>query len=196
MLVLLLPACTPPADSAHYAAALIAADYDVAWAECTAIRDSPDRGDCQQAAIMRFSRFEACGTVEAGTWKEECYFAAAEHLARAKDRMGALRVCKLSGFAVSCSQHVLDGLAMDLRDAPAGEVGAAWAALGGEGSGANAELDFWRSWHRVRIAAELPVDAAGCPEKTCRDAARAELRKHKDRGARHPAEVEPTAPVE
>jgi hypothetical protein len=176
--MLLLLACTPPAPdaAAAYVAALSADTFEDAWAACEPLVDA-DLADCRQAVIQRFARFDRCEAVGVQPWASECRYAAAEHLARSGDRGAALAACKETTYTVNCEQHVFDGLAMSLKNAGAGEVAAAWGALGVESTGRNTELDFWRSWHRIRLDAGDPADPATCPHVRCRTALRAELRK-------------------
>ncbi|MDP2312624.1 MAG: hypothetical protein Q8P41_06940 [Pseudomonadota bacterium] len=159
----------------HYARALAAADFDSAWALCAGA--GPERADCEQAVVARHGRFDRCGAIAEGVWREECEFAEAEHLSRGGDRPAALRACHASNFSVNCEQHVLDGLAMTLRDATAADVAAAFATVRPDVTGKNSALDFWRSWHRIRLAAGLPVASEDCPDKTCRLALHAQVRR-------------------
>jgi len=164
---------TPPGDA--YGRALGAADFDTAWALCAAAGDN--RADCEQASAKRFERFDACARIEPGVWQDECRFSEAEHLARQGDRLGALGACHTSRYSVNCEQHVLDSLAMQLRASPAADVNAAFIALKANIKGTNSELDFWRSWYRVRADAELPIEVAACPVKKCRKAAILQVRR-------------------
>jgi hypothetical protein len=172
---LLALGCAAPAPGAAFAQSFAAADFLAAWDACAGIPRALDRGDCQQAAIARFDQWDDCGRVEAGVWRDECAFAAAEHLARGGDRTGGLRACRATAFADNCDDHLLDSLAMDVRDGSVGAAAAAWTSIAPEVVAANGEFDFWRSYFRVRIAAQLPVDTEECPDKECRGAARREV---------------------
>lgn len=173
--VLTLFGCSGETVADRYARALAAPDFDAAWALCAGA--GPDRADCEQAVATRHARFDRCADIAEGVWREECRFAEAEHLSHAGDRAAALRACHASNFSVNCEQHVLDSLAMTLRDAPAVDVAAALEKLRPDINGKNSAFDFWRSWHRVRLAAGLPVSSEDCPDKKCRNAALAQARR-------------------
>ena len=171
-MLLFLLACTTPAPT--YADALHAADFEAGWASCAGV--GADRADCEQAVSKRFGRFDRCDQIE-GVWRDECRFAEAEHLSRQKDRPGAIAACQTSKFVANCEQHVLDSLAMDLREQTTADVEAAYAVLGPGTTGKNTELDFWRSWHRLRLEAGLPMVAEACTAKMCQLAVRIEVQK-------------------
>ncbi|MDP2305436.1 MAG: hypothetical protein Q8P18_05370 [Pseudomonadota bacterium] len=173
--LLLFLACAAPSVADRYASALAAPDFDSAWALCA--ESGSARADCEQAVVTRHARFDRCGDIAAGVWREECQFAHAEHLTRAGDRPAALRACHASTFSVNCEQHVLDGLAMSLRESSAADVASALSILAPDMTGANSALDYWRSWHRVRLDAGLRVASEDCPDKTCRTAVRAQVRR-------------------
>jgi hypothetical protein len=175
LLLVGLSACAPAPSGDAYGRALAAPDFDTAWALCASA--GANRADCEQASAKRFAQFDACARIEAGVWQDECRFSEAEHLARQGDRAGALGACHTSRYSVNCEQHVLDSLAMQLRGSSATEVAAAFVALKGSVKGKNSELDFWRSWHRVRAQAGLPLDADACTVKKCRTAALLQVRK-------------------
>lgn len=168
-------ACSTPSTADRYASALAAADFDTAWSLCAGA--GTQRADCEQAVVARHARFDRCEAIEAGVWREECRFAEAEHLSGGGDRAAALRACHATTFSANCEQHVLDGLAMTLRDGPAADVASALATLGPDITGANSAIDFWRSWHRVRFEAGLALATEDCPDKICRAAVRAQVRR-------------------
>jgi hypothetical protein len=173
--MLALAGCARPDDAALFAEALAASGYDDGARACTGLSRASDRGDCAVAVIGRFAHWDACTDVETEVWREECWFAAAEQLAAQKDRAGALRACTRSRFVSNCDNHVLDGLAMDLRDGSIADAAVVYAGLATDVVAADGELDFWRSYFRLRLAAGLPLTVEGCPERTCRDAARKEV---------------------
>jgi hypothetical protein len=168
-------ACSTPSVAEHYARAQAAPDFEAGWALCAGA--GAERADCEQGVITRHERFDRCDAIAEGVWREECQFAEAEYLSHTGDRSAALRACHASNFSVNCEQHVLDGLAMSLRDAPAADVAAALVKVKPDITGRNTALDFWRSWHRIRLAAGLPVSAEDCPDKTCRAAVLAQVRR-------------------
>ncbi|MES2640968.1 MAG: hypothetical protein V4850_15870 [Myxococcota bacterium] len=171
----LVLACSTPSVADHYARALTAPDFESGWALCAGA--GAERADCEQGVITRHKRFDRCDTIAEGVWREECQFAEAEYLSHTGDRSAAMRACHASNFSVNCEQHVLDGLAMSLRDAPPAEVAAALVKVEPDIKGRNSALDFWRSWHRIRLAAGLLVSSEDCPDKTCRAAVRAQVRR-------------------
>ncbi len=173
--VLLAIGCATPSPVDQYAGARVAPDFEAGWALCAGA--GVDRADCEQAISARFGRFDRCDAIEAGAWREECRFAEAEHLARAGDRPGAVRACQASRYVANCEQHVLDGLAMELREAPAADVATALVPLAPLLTGRNSKLDFWRSWHRVRLDAGLPLVLEACPDSVCSGALRAQVHR-------------------
>ena len=172
MIGLLLACASPP--EARYVDALAAPDFDAAWAICADV-PARDRGDCQQTTVTRFGRFEACDQVEAGVWRQECLFTAAEARARAADRPGALTACAKSTFVANCEQHVLEAMAMEYLTATPAALDAAWAEVEPLTQGKNAKLDLWRSWHRMRIQRGMPFEK--CTNKPCRTAMQLEVKR-------------------
>ncbi|MFN7144031.1 MAG: hypothetical protein ACK4YP_09660 [Myxococcota bacterium] len=187
VLTLALLACAPPSDAERYAGALAADTYDAAWAACAAIVGAPDRADCMQTTSARFARFDGCDAIAEETWREECRFAEAEHLARTGDRAAAVRACGRTRYAKNCQSHVLDGLAMEVHAREVPEAAAALAALVPGLAAAQVQSEFWTGYFRIRMEKGLGIDPAACADRWCEAGARRSIRRvvgpmRRDRG--------------
>ncbi len=176
-MLLLLLACASPTTGERYAAATAAPDFEAGWTACGGIEDADLRADCRQNVAVRFAKFDHCDQLPEGVWRQECWFAAAEHLARQKDRVGAIEVCAKTGFTRNCEAHVLDGLAMDVHTLPVTEAAAALAPLVPSLDIGHVAHEFWYSYFRIRIERGLPIDPAGCDPELCAGGARRAIQR-------------------
>lgn len=176
MLALLL-GCGDPAvdDRQAYITAMRAADWETAWSACGEVRAAEPRGDCQSAVIEKHGHYEACAEMDAGRWKEECLFVAAESLGRRGEVEAAMAACVASAFRAQCQDHLLGMLSMQLLDRPFAEVVEALTKLRPQLVDPRAELHFWRGYWRNRVGRGLPIDASACPTPTCTGAAEQEV---------------------
>ncbi len=175
MLAWLLFGCAREPDHARYLRALHAPDGPAGWDVCLTVADPNLRGDCQASVAAQDSYFDQCGQVNAGTWRDECWFEAAEDESRRGDMTGALVACTKSGFAMQCQDHVLGMVAVAWLDLPVAEVGVKFAALHVNAPGTSLGFLFWRHYDRTRIAEGKPITRVGCQDRDCRGAAETEV---------------------
>lgn len=135
----------PPVDADARAAylALVAApsgDPAVDLARCRGLPDADLAGDCALVAALAADPV-ACGAIDAGVWRDECWFQAAEIAQRAGDVARAVDRCGRAGrFGPECTYHLWRQAAKVAQDpdpavalARIRPVEAAWVArLGAE----------------------------------------------------------------
>ncbi len=100
----------PEGSAARYYRVLSSPDMDPAEAAaiCRELTEPSARGDCGLAVATRSpDPGRWCAAIEAGTWRRECYFQAAEALRRAGRDREAVALCMESGpFRDDCGQHL------------------------------------------------------------------------------------------
>ncbi len=176
MLISLLLACIDPSDASHAAAAERGVDLRAAEQHCRAMSDRAEADACRVRAMDRFRTFD-CDRVQASPWLEECRFLHAEQTARRHGVGAAAPLCRGTAWAARCAQHVLNLVAAaKVTDTPAAALAAWTEASALFGPDTSTEFDFWRTWHRMRLEAGLPLLPDACPDPSCRAGARAEMR--------------------
>ncbi len=159
--------CGPPTTAESYAAANAAPTFEAGWEACARIVDIATRADCSQSVSARFERFDRCDQLPEGAWREECYFSAAEFMARRRDRVGAVGACQKTRYTRNCETHVLDGLAMEAHAGSLEDAQTALAPVRAVLDQAHVSHEFWYSFFRIRIDAGLPVETERCPDDFC-----------------------------
>jgi hypothetical protein len=183
--------CGPETDAERYLAVLQGPgrDAEADLARCAEIGDAATRGDC---ALVVAERAEGapgrlCPSVPEGTWRDECWFSAAEAAMEGGDWKAAIGLCDQAGrFQNDCTWHLWqDELRAVLgpprkRDLVASLPAArrlhdTWAARLQDGG--DFELRYWRRYYEMvlevgphldptRCAAVGGVDAARCHHAT------------------------------
>lgn len=151
---------------------------------CGSLGDSDLRGDCMLALVGHVAdrgegeRGELCRLVPEGTWRDECWFLAAEHARRAGQRELAAARCLESGrFRDDCGQHLWQS-ALRATIAPRAKGAALptyaeaipraeqlyrrWAPLLEEGT--DMELRFWRRFYQNGFERRGWIEVARCDE--------------------------------
>jgi len=197
-LALGLTACTgapPETDAARYQRVLGDATMSAeeALPICESLTSASARGDCGLVVAYRAASVDPegaaegaiCERVEAGTWRQECYFQTAEALARKGQREAAAALCLSAGpFRDDCGQHLWQtqvhtllqgaGAAGFARAMPrAREIYAAWEPLLGEQT--DFRDRFWRRFYHDGFSADPPpFTLAPCDALAAEDRARCE----------------------
>ncbi len=184
-LLVLLAACdgastptTGQADRAHYQAGLTRGDPQQRLEHCRAITDETLRSDCLTALAGRTAQLQdldadvLCGEIQLVSWREECFFVAAEQARANKDLEGAASLCTKAGrFERDCSNHLWQ---RELRQAihPGGiailverhddvqAIHDRWAeAFGGSES---FDKRFWEHCFQVAFERSVHIDMGAC----------------------------------
>jgi len=120
LLLTLLTACAgdsatadPQADRAHYQAGLTRGDTQQRLEHCRAVIDETLRSDCLTALAGRTAQLTdldadvLCGEIQLESWRDECFFMAAEQARANNDLGGAATLCAKAGrFVRDCSNHL------------------------------------------------------------------------------------------
>lgn len=168
--------CDDRTPAELYRDALRAETWESARAACLRL-DGREEADCLLAAMEAHGRLEEddCAAIPKGVWRDECLFLYAERVAKAGDVEAGLATCEGIGFGRECSFHLIrEGARTVLR---ASMVDAAQRSLDYSGltHAPDAERLFWKTWHRERLEAKIPLDPTECPNETCSTGARQTL---------------------
>jgi len=166
----------PETDASRYQRVLSdpAMPASAALAICEDLSSASARGDCGLVVAYRAAVADPAGAaegalceqVEAGTWRQECYFQTAEALARKGDREAAAALCLSAGpFRDDCGQHLwqtqvhtlLQGAGSSgfARAMPrAREIYGSWDPLLGEQT--DFRDRFWRRFYHDGFSADRP----------------------------------------
>lgn len=156
-------------DAALFASALKSLDSPEALGQCGRIQNASTRADCQTQVV--FVRGDgACGVVDEGLYRDECYFHSAERANHVGEREEAAHLCsKSGGFVSDCQQHLWQSplraimrrdLEFPTRYALAYELFCAWQPILGADKGFEAR--FWdRGWNSA-MAGQWHLDVSPC----------------------------------
>lgn len=174
LLLLLLLACEPGASVREQAQAMQRAgegdfaSFDEGLALCARIEAEQTRGECQVRVALA-GEPPACDRVQAGTWRDECWFLAAE---AAPEEVVAVGRCQRAGaFQEDCCFHLwqdeMRSAAIGVRGEPVSSVLSAgqqrWEALhASQLSPCLREARYWPEYFRAVHEREEPVDLGWC----------------------------------
>jgi len=101
------------ADRANYQAGLTRGDAQQQLKHCRAVNDETLRSDCLTALAgltAQLADVDAdvlCGEIQLESWRDECFFVAAEQARANNDLSGAATLCAKAGrFVRDCSNHL------------------------------------------------------------------------------------------
>lgn len=181
--LLLTTACSAPPvarDRDRYLAVLADPELEpsVGLGACAEISDDDLRGDCGLAVVSAEARRRGgaperwCGEVEAGPWRDECYFVAAEaHRKRGREQSAAWLCGQAGRFVDDCGQHLWqtavyslvhnngpDGISAALPRAR--QLYARWLPLLGETT--DFKVRFWERYYQNGFEGLGTLDLRWC----------------------------------